>query len=429
MNAIIWMDSRGARYIKQVAGGLVSIQGYGVMKLIRWLRLTGGAPGQAGKDPIAHILFIKNEFPEIYQKTYKFLEPKDYLNLCLTGKFTASYDSIILHWCTDNRDITHIVYDARLLKTAGIEQKKMPDLMPVAEVLGLLKKEIAAELGLAENVQVVNGTPDVQSAAVGSGAVKDFEGHLYIGTSSWLTCHVPFKRMDLAHSMASLPSAIPGRYFVANEQETAGACLNFLRDNILFHKDELGIESERPDVYKLFDKIAQKAPAGSNKLIFTPWLFGERTPVDDHSVRGGFYNLSLQTNREHLIRAVFEGVAYNSRWLFKYVEKFIKRPMDTITMVGGGANSDIWCQIHADVLNRAVKQVENPIQTNLRGAAFLASLALGYTTIDEIAQRVSIKNTYQPNPQNRKIYDELFREFVKIYTRNKKFFARINRSP
>ncbi|MGD2272716.1 MAG: FGGY family carbohydrate kinase, partial [Desulfobacterales bacterium] len=178
-NAIIWMDSRGARFIKEIAGGPVSIQGYGLMKLIRWLRLTGGAPGQAGKDPIAHILFIKNKFPEIYQKAYKFLEPKDYLNLCLTGKFAASYDSIILHWCTDNRDITHIVYNDRLLKTAGIERKKLPDLMPVAEVLGPLKKDIAADWGLEENVQVVNGTPDVQSAAVGSGAVKDFEGHLY----------------------------------------------------------------------------------------------------------------------------------------------------------------------------------------------------------------------------------------------------------
>ncbi|MGD2272958.1 MAG: FGGY-family carbohydrate kinase, partial [Desulfobacterales bacterium] len=291
------------------------------------------------------------------------------------------------------------------------------------------KKDIAADWGLEENVQVVNGTPDVQSAAVGSGAVKDFEGHLYIGTSSWLICHVPFKKVDLAHGLASLPSAIPGRYFVANEQETAGACLNFLRDNILSHEDELGMPSQGPDVYKLFDKIAAKVPAGSDKLIFTPWLFGERTPIDDHSIRAGFYNLSLQTNREHLIRAVFEGVAYNSRWLFEYVEKFIKRPMDTITMVGGGANSDIWCQIYADVLNRTVKQVEHPIQTNLRGAAFLASLALGYIKIDDIAQRVQIKNTYQPNPQNREIYDELFREFVKIYRRNKKFFARINRSP
>jgi xylulokinase len=428
MNAVIWMDSRGARYINEITGGPINIQGYGINKLIRWVRLTGGAPAQSGKDSIAHILLIKKEFPEIYEKTYKFLEPKDYLNLRLTGKFAASYDSITLHWCTDNRDISNIVYNERLLKLAAIEREKLPDLVPSAAILGPIKKEIAAELGLEENVQVITGTPDIQSAAVGSGAVKDYEGHLYIGTSSWLTCHVPFKKVDLTHSMASLPSGIPGRYFVANEQEIAGGCLNFMRDNILFHDDELGIQSKSPDVYKIFDSIAEKVPAGCNKLIFTPWLFGERTPVDDHSIRGGFYNLSLQTNREHLIRAVYEGVAYNSRWLHQYVEKFIKRKMETINMVGGGANSDIWCQIHADVLNRNVRQVRDPILSTVRGAVFLASLALGYLKIDDIPARVQISNTYRPNPENREIYDELFREFVKIYKRDKKFYARLNSS-
>ena len=427
MNAVIWMDSRGARYIHDITRGAISIQGYGINKLIHWLRLTGGAPAQAGKDPIAHILFIKHEFPEIYRKTYKFLEPKDYLNLRLTGKFTASYDSITLHWCTDNRDISNIVYHDQLLKLAAIEREKLPDLVPAADILGPIKLEIAAELGLEENVQVIAGTPDIQSAAVGSGAVRDYEGHLYIGTSSWLTCHVPFKKVDLTHNMASLPSGIPGRYFVANEQETAGGCLNFLRDNILFHEDELGIQSDSTDIYKKFDSIAEKVPAGCNKLIFTPWLFGERTPVDDHSIRGGFYNLSLQTNREHLIRAVYEGVAYNSRWLHQYVEKFIKRKMDTINMVGGGANSDIWCQIHADVLNRTIRQVKDPILSNVRGAVFLASVALGYLNIDDIPDRVQINNTYRPNPDNRKIYDELFNEFVKIYQRDKRFYARLNR--
>jgi xylulokinase len=121
-------------------------------------------------------------------------------------------------------------------------------------------------------------------------------------------------------------------------------------------------------------------------------------------------------------------VAYNSRWLHQYVEKFIKRKMETINMVGGGANSDIWCQIHADVLNRNVRQVRDPILTNVRGAVFLASLALGYLKIDDIPARVQISNTYQPNPENREIYDELFREFVKIYKRDKKFYARLNSS-
>jgi xylulokinase len=227
--------------------------------------------------------------------------------------------------------------------------------------------------------------------------------------------------------MATLPSAIPGRYFIANEQETAGACLNFLRDNILYHKDQLLAEEQVPNVYQIFDQIAAKVPAGSDRVIFTPWLYGERTPIEDPTVRAALYNQSLKTTREHIIRAVFEGVAYNARWLLKYVERFIRRRMDTIHMIGGGANSSVWCQIHADVFNRTIRQVKNPIQANLRGSAFLAAVSLGYLRFDDISDRIQIANTYTPTPQNRKIYDELFREFLNIYKSNKAIYRRLNR--
>jgi len=428
MNAIIWMDARGAPYIEEITAGPIKVERYGIRKLLQWLRLTGGAPGHAGKDPTAHILYIKYKFPDIYRATYKFLEPKDYVNLKLTGRFVASFDSITLHWVTDNRDINNITYHDGLIKMSDIDRDRLPDLKPANDILGPIKPQIARELGLSENVQVVMGTPDIHSAAIGSGATRDFEGHFYIGTSSWLACHVPFKKTDVSHGIASVPSAIPGRYLVINEQETAGACLSFLRDNVLYHKDELLAEAKAPDVYKIFDSIAARVPAGSGKLIFTPWLYGERTPVDDHTVRGGLYNLSLQTTREHIIRAVFEGVAYNARWLLGYLEKFNKRPFDAINMIGGGANSDIWCQIHADVFNRRIRQVKDPILANIRGAALLASVALGYLTYDDISQRVQIANTYTPNPENRAIYDQLFTEFVNTYRLNKKLYARLNKA-
>ena len=295
-------------------------------------------------------------------------------------------------------------------------------------ILGTIRPEIARDWGLREDVQVVIGSPDIYSAAVGSGAVRDYETHLYIGTSSWLTCHVPFKKTDVLHNLAALPSAIPGRYLLADEQECAGICLQFLRDNILFHRDELSSGDKPSNVYQLFDQIASRAPAGSGKVIFTPWLYGERTPVDDHSVRGGFFNQSLRTTREHLVRAVFEGVAYNSRWLLKYVEQFIKRRVEAINMVGGGARSSIWCQIHADVLNRPIRQVKDPVEVNLRGAALLAAVALGDLQYDDIASRVPITQTYTPDPDHRKIYDQLFAEFIAIYESNRKIYARLNRS-
>ncbi len=427
-NAIIWLDSRGTKYIRDMAGGIISVEGYDLFKLLKWLRLTAGIPSHSGKDPIAHILFLKNEHPDIYAQTYKFLEPKDYINLKLTGKFAASFDSIALHWLTDNRDLSRVDYNESLLKLAGVERDKFPELRRAVDVLGPIKKEIAKELGLREDVQVIMGTPDVQAAALGSGAVRDFEAHLYIGTSSWLTCHVPYKKTDIFHNMATLPSAMPDRYFIANEQETAGGCLNFLRDNILYHKDQLLQEEGRPDVYKIFDQIAEGVSPGSGKVIFTPWLYGERTPIEDHSVRSGIFNQSLSTTREHLIRAVLEGVAYNGRWLLGYVEKFIRRPLDPINMIGGGANSAVWCQIHADVFNRTIRQVKDPIQANLRGAAFLAAVSLGYFHFEDIPGRIRIANTYHPNPENRKIYDELFAEFLNIYKQNRRIYARLNRS-
>ncbi len=427
MNAIIWMDSRGAPYIKTIAGGRITIEGYGVQKLPRWLRLTGGMPGQSGKDPIAHILFIKHRFPEIYRQTYKFLEPKDYLNLKLTGKFAASYDSIALHWVTDNRKLTQVDYDDRLLATATIPREKLPDLRRAVDMLGSVTPQAAAELGITPAAKVTMGTPDVHSAALGSGAVRDFQAHLYIGTSSWLTCHVPFKKTDVLHNIASLPSAIPERYLIANEQETAGACLNFLKDNILFHPDELSAEAGQPNIYKMFDQIAERVPAGSGGVIFTPWLYGERTPVEDHTVRGGFYNVSLGITREHLIRAVFEGVALNSRWLLMYVEKFAGREFRSLNMIGGGANSDIWCQIHADVLGRTVRQMEQPILANIRGAAMLASVALGYGSFEQLAQKIHIRRSYMPNPDHRQLYNERFAVFRDIYKRTRPIYARLNR--
>jgi xylulokinase len=428
MNAINWMDTRGARHVKAITGGPVKIQGYGVDKLWTWLRLTGGIPTHSGKDSIAHVLYIQHELPRIYEQTYKFLEPKDYLNLRLTGQFAATYDSINLHWLTDNRRIGQLTYHDRLLALAGVDREKFPDLKQATDVLGTLTPPAAAELGLPASIPVVAGTTDTQSAAIGSGAVRDFEGHLYLGTSAWLSCFLPFKKTDLINNMASLPSAIPGRYYLANEQECAGVCLTFLRDNLIYSQDALGTGARPAEAYPLFDRIAAQVPAGSDGLIFTPWLYGERTPVEDHAVRGGFFNLSLKTKRDYLVRAVFEGVAYNARWLLGCVEQFIARRFEALNMIGGGAKSDVWCQIHADVLNRTIRQVKDPIQANTRGAALVGAVALGYCTFDDIPAHIELADTYHPNPAHRQRYDELFTEFLNIYRRNRPIYARLNRA-
>jgi len=420
-NAIIWMDSRGAKYLNEVtAPGKIKVQGYDPRRARKWVSLTGGAPSGAGKDPIAHILYLRNERPDIYSAAAKFLEPKDYINLRLTGIAKATYDSIALHWLTDNRDPDEVHYDDDLLAYAGLERSQLPTLCHATDVIGGLTPSAAAELGVAERTPVIGGTPDMHSAGIGAGTIRDYAAHLYIGTSSWLICHVPYKKTDLIHSIASLPAAVPSRWIVANEQETAGKAVDWFA-NILY--------PDRPldeDLYAELTAIAAAVPPGSNGVIFTPWLYGERTPVEDANLRAGFFNQSLDTGRPEMIRAVLEGVAYNTRWLLETVERFTKRRLDHIAMVGGGAQSELWAQIHADVLDRVIVRRADPIWVNVRGAGMLGHAALGAVSWADIEACVPTASTHEPNPANRAVYDDGYATFRSIHKANRGIYRHLN---
>jgi len=237
---------------------------------------------------------------------------------------------------------------------------------------------------------------------------------------------VPFKKTDISSSLASVPCALPDRYLLTALQATAGGNLNFLRDNVLYHKDELLQEAQAPDVFKIMDQIAARVPAGSNGVIYTPWIWGERAPVEDRNLRAGLYNISLNNNREDIIRAFLEGVAFNTRWLLKPVEKFMGRSAPQINLAGGGGNSDVWCQIFADVLNVEVRQVKDPIQANARGAAFIAGVGLGAIGFGDVPQLVEFKRTYSPMPEHRTAYDDRYAVFVEIYRQMKGVYRKLN---
>jgi len=429
MNSLTWMDSRGAPYVQKLMRGFPNIEGYSARNLLRWIPRTAGGPGLSGKDDIAHVLLTKHEFPDVYEKTYLFLPSKDYLNLRLTGSFAASYDSMHLFWVTNIKDIDNPYYDDELIRVLGIKRDKLPPLKRSIDVLGQITAEFAALTGLNKDVKVVMGSADHQAALIGSGAVRDYEGHIYIGTSSWVQCVVPFKKTDLLHQIASLPSAIPCRFQSVNEQDIAGGCLNFFFDNILYFQKKLVSQSPSDNPFGDLDQIAAEVPAGSNNLIFTPWLNGERTPVDDTSIRAGFYNISNTTTINDLSRSMLEGVAYNTRWSFGYVEKFVGRKLNPLNIVGGGGKSALWCQIFADVLDRQIRQVKDPMQANARGAAFIAAVGLGEITFDDIPNLIQYESTFSPNPENREIYNRLFKEFLHIYKNNKAMYRRLNRVP
>jgi xylulokinase len=417
-DAIIWMDSRGAPQVRALISGPVRIEGYDPRKLRTWVRLTGGAPSRSGKDSLAHILYLREEHPRIYRGAAAFLEPKDYLNLRLTGVLAASYDSIALHWVTDNRIPEAVAYDDGLLDRAGLARAQLPPLVPGASVVGTLTAAAARDLGLPPGIDVIAGTPDLHSAAIGSGAMSDGAPHLYLGTSSWLMCHVPFKKTDVVHNIGSLPAPRPGRFLTANEQETAGKALTWIAE-VLF-----GTAS--PAVYDELNEIAAGVPPGSGDVVFTPWLYGERTPVEDASLRAGFFNQSLGTGRPEMVRAVFEGVAFNTRWLLGHVERFVGSRLEPITMVGGGASSALWCQIHADVLGRTVRQAADPVMVNVRGAGLLGHVALGTIGWDDIPGLVPVAATYRPDPRNAPVYERLYGVFRSIHRRNRRTYRTLN---
>jgi xylulokinase len=246
--------------------------------------------------------------------------------------------------------------------------------------------------------------------------VAPYEAHITISTTSWIACEVPFKRTDVIHQMATVPGLRAGAYLVANNHETAGLCLQWFKDSVA-----------GSDSYEELCAEAATVPAGSGGVMFTPWLKGERTPVEDRTLRGAFLNVSLTTGRAHLSRAVLEGVAFNARWLLDAVERFVHRPFASLRILGGGAQSDLWCQIHADILGRRIERVAEPTYANLRGAALFAAISLGRMSLDDVRGLVRVTESFEPKPKAQAVYAPMYAEFKGFYGRLHSSYARLNR--
>lgn len=425
MNAIHWTDSRGAPYTKAITGGWPQVAGYGLLPMYHWVRLTGGIPTHSGADALAHILFLRHERSDIYNRAYKLLEPMDYLNFRLTGRAVATPATVYPYLLTDNRDHACINYDAGLLARCGLDRDKLPDIVPVGTVLGTILPEAAREWGLSPQTQVVAGTPDSQAGAVGSGAVADYDAHVCLGTTAWLSCHVPFKKTNLLDYLATMPSGLRDRNMVVAEQGAAGKCLSLFLENWLFPADELQSSSPPDDLYPRLERLVEGVAPGADGLIFLPWLNGAGPPSGESTVRGGFLNQSLYTGRAQAVRAILEGVAFNLRWLQGSVERFAGRRFESLRFIGGGARMDAWCQILADVLQRPIHRVKNPNMAISRGAAMVALLALGRIDPKSLASLAPIEQTFRPLSEHRQVYEQLFAEFLNSYKANRRMFRRL----
>ncbi|HKH87955.1 MAG TPA: FGGY-family carbohydrate kinase [Acidimicrobiales bacterium] len=414
--ALLWMDSRGGPYSKKVIGGPVA--GYAPRPAIQWIRRTGGAPSSSGADPIGHLLYLLHEEPEVARRAVWFLEPIDYVAMRFTGIPAASHASMTAAWLTDNRRLDVLDYDPVLVGLAGLDAivSKLPPLVPTGSVIGEVQASVAADLGLPPGVAVVTSVPDLHTGACGAGAVTDYDTHLAISTSAWIGAPIPNKKTDAVRQIASVPGLSPDRYLIANNHETGGLCLEWLRDKVL---------ASTAGFPEIIAEAESSAP-GAGDILFTPWLNGERSPVDDRRARGGWHNLSLSTCRADLVRAVLEGVAFNNRWLHDACEHFVRRQLDPIRMIGGGAQSDLWCQIHADVMDRTIEKVAEPLHAGVRGAALFASMSLGAVEARELRDLVQVEGRFVPDPATRSVYDRLYEEFPKLYKSQRPMFKRLN---
>jgi xylulokinase len=412
---LMWLDTRGAEHTRRVVGG--PLVGYSPSALLTWIRHTAGAPSPHGGDPVSHMLHLEHDDPRTAAAARWYLEPVDYLSMRFTGRAAATLASMSAAWLTDNRHLDRLQYDSVLLRKAGLHPYKLPPLVATGSIVGTVRTEVASELGLGPDVQVVTGTPDLHTAALGTGAIEHGLAHTTISTTSWISLPTSRKKTDVIHSIATVPGLGGREYLIANNQEAAGLCLRWLRETL---------PTDGTRGFEELTELAGAAGPGSGGVVFTPWIAGERSPVDDRNARGGWHNVSVQTDGADLVRAVLEGVAYNSRWLLKSVERFGQRRIDQLRIFGGGAQSDLWCQIYADVLDRTIERVANPMHVNLRGAALLAALALGIARRDEIRGLVPIERVFIPNPQSRAEYDRLYAEFARLYKSQRKMFARLN---
>ena len=412
---LIWLDKRGRPFSRKAVGGRV--QGYNPRKVLPFLRKSGGGPATSGADPIGQILYLMNAEPEIVRVSTWFMEPVDYLTMRFTGVASATHASRFATWLTDNRHLQRFEYDAQLLNIVGIEKSYLPPLQPFGSVVATVARDVAEQLGLSPETVVIAGMPDLHAATIGSGGTAPFDTHVALSTTSWISCPVPEKKTDVAHSIVSVPGLTNDSYLIINSQETGAKALEWLRGVLAGTGQVLS--------YPEMTALAGTSPPGANGVLFTPWLAGERSPVGNTHIRAGFTNLTLETTSADLVRAVLEGVASNSAWLLRYVEKFAGRRLSPLRLLGGGAQSPQWCQIYADALGRDVEQVHQPMVAQLRGAALMAAVTLGRHQLGELATIGPRGQAFAPNADVVGLYETRRAQFPTMYERDKKWLQRI----
>lgn len=432
-----YMDQRAREEIKKGIAHGFQIAGAEVTKLLKYLKYTG-AVSSSVKDPIWKYKWVEAHEPENFKKIYKWLDVKEYMILRCSGEFVMTNDSAFGTLLYDTRK-GHEGWCKPICDMVGVNIEHMPPIKASTEKVGEITKQAAEELGLAEGTAVYGGGGDASLIGVGAGATEIGDTHIYSGTSGWVGTVVPEQLVDAGAMMAAIVGANPENYNYFAELETSNKCMGWVKEHLAL--DEIGVflkkyghkkddlEEQSFNLYDYLEEVIDRANPGSDGVIFTPWLHGNRCPFEDPNAAGMFFNIHLETGKTELIRAVVEGVCFHMRWMLERQEQKVAKYKKTnsVRFCGGGALGAATCQILADILQRDVEVVDSPQNIGAVGAAACIAVGTGMiSSMTEVKKLIPAKTVYHPNKANKDVYDRNFKVFKNLYKCNKENFAILN---
>ncbi len=405
---ISWVDGRAEKEAVKLMNKFLHKK---VFKTIVGIEITG-------KDVIPKLMWIRDNLPEIYKKTDKFLDVNGYLKFKCTGKKVAEWSGA----CSYAFDLKKKDWERIFYKIAGIDQNKLPDLVRSIDAIGGLTKEAANQMNLVESIPIYGGCDDTQSALVGAGAIGEGQAHIYLGTAAQLTFSTK-RAPKFKHGAVAMQGADPKMNLIVGVTEAAGVNVDWLLRS-LYDKEKLSVKV----LFELFEKDISSINPGSDYLLWTPWFLGERCPVSTTLTRSSMFNLSHEHTRAHMARALCEGIGYNIRWKLEHMEKDFSFHQDQIRIIGGGSNNKTWLQILADITQRKIVKTNQPRHAGAIGAAMCAMVGSGiYSSFDSIHDLIKEAEVFVPNPNNFDIYNSQFNLYKDLYKALKPVYTKANR--
>lgn len=399
-NALIWADMRAVEQEQAVRDQIDELTYY---------RITGHRLSCA--YGAFKLMWIRDHEPEVYAKTYKMLNAKDYILLKLTGNFLTEYTDAA---STGILDLQELNWSERLLEITGLDRDKLPKLCQSTDIAGTVTEEASKLCGLPVGTPVVCGGGDGVCAAVGSGCVDDGIANNCIGTSSWISVTTRNPVLDPQMRTVTWPHIVPGFVMPAGTMQCGGGAWNWAVEQFC-GKEALLAEQQGVNKYDLLEQQVAEIPAGSNGLMFLPHLIGERSPRWNTEAKGAFLGLKLEHTREHFLRAVMEGVALN---LNVVLETFRENGCEIREMIalGGGVRSAVWRQIFADVYRTPLIRPNHLEHATSMGAAVTGGVGVGvFKDFQAVWKFLKQEETHTPIEENAAAYDRLKPLFDQSY--------------